>query len=253
MISLKPNYNESSERIYGLDLIRCIAIVFVLIDHSLILMPEFKYKENVRNYFGTIGVELFFCLSGFLIGTILLKVLISNNSYNINTILNFWIRRWLRTLPAYWFYFFLYTLLAVILRYKEFDKFNLNSGLQSLFFVRSLFFPLAIHFEVSWSLAIEEWFYLIVPLFLFFFLKFIENRRKAFIAVMIIMIVIAVLLKSLCFGLINYGYLQSYAEHLKIDNFINRLYIGIRKIIIFRLDGTVYGVIIAYFYYYYKF
>ena len=47
------------------------------------------------------GVELFFVLSGFLIGGILIKTFQKDNSFGIKTISNFWIRRWFRTLPNY--------------------------------------------------------------------------------------------------------------------------------------------------------
>jgi peptidoglycan/LPS O-acetylase OafA/YrhL len=54
------------DRIWGLDLIRAISILAVLIGHSII-------SKIYGNVLGGIGVEIFFVLSGFLIGQILIR------------------------------------------------------------------------------------------------------------------------------------------------------------------------------------
>lgn len=78
------------QRNFGLDLIRAISIALVIIDHRFDIMFEI----------GTVGVQIFFILSGFLIGQILLKDF--KNGSNGATILKFWKRRWFRTIPLYY-------------------------------------------------------------------------------------------------------------------------------------------------------
>jgi peptidoglycan/LPS O-acetylase OafA/YrhL len=93
---LNPDYEN---RVFGLDLMRALAIIFVVMGHGSML-------EKANTNFPWIplidGVELFFVLSGFLIGGILLKIFQSKDSFGLKTIGNFWVRRWFRTLPNYY-------------------------------------------------------------------------------------------------------------------------------------------------------
>src|SRR6478736_463243 len=96
IFKLSPDY---SKRVFGLDLMRALAIIFVVMGHESML-------EKANTNFPWIrmlnGVELFFVLSGFLIGGILIKTFNSSDSFGIETIGDFWIRRWFRTLPNYY-------------------------------------------------------------------------------------------------------------------------------------------------------
>ena len=87
---------STSKRNFGLDLVRAIAILLVLITH---IGLKSDYVGGLE--IGNLGVEFFFVLSGFLIGGILIKDF-SNGGVNIPVIANFWIRRWFRTLPVYY-------------------------------------------------------------------------------------------------------------------------------------------------------
>src|ERR1700722_16417443 len=87
-------------RNYGLDLLRAAAIGLVLISHfSLVFVGLFDPNPVVQPA-GFLGVELFFVLSGFLIGQILLRTVLV--SPVLPTVKIFWSRRWFRTLPAYY-------------------------------------------------------------------------------------------------------------------------------------------------------
>ena len=62
-----------SERIFGLDVMRAMAILFVLLSHTVSLLPLSEYTQYlVFQYFGYFGVEIFFVLSGYLVGKILI-------------------------------------------------------------------------------------------------------------------------------------------------------------------------------------
>jgi len=95
-------YISLKNRIFGLDVIRALAILLVLCSHStLLLFPNQKHiLLTVIQFFGTVGVDLFFVLSGFLIGTIILKQ-VHKGQTKFKDFCYFWVRRWFRTLPNY--------------------------------------------------------------------------------------------------------------------------------------------------------
>ena len=154
----------SRDRHIGLDLARSIAIILVLFSHSRFLTdsPESYLFLTVGAKF---GVELFFVLSGFLIGTVLLRQY--EVGLNTKLLCRFWLRRWFRTLPAYFaLLFFIWWFFA------EVDFFY-------FLFLQDLILGNWDIVPVSWSLVIEEWFYLLFPLLLI--LCSIFSRKTAFL------------------------------------------------------------------------
>jgi len=98
---LKSFLNTHQHRIVGLDIMRTIAILIVVFEHGKYLVPSKHLEQYDRfNIFQIDGVTIFFVLSGFLIGRILLR-LIHTTEFTIKDIWQFWIRRWFRTLPNY--------------------------------------------------------------------------------------------------------------------------------------------------------
>lgn len=91
-------------RIIGLDITRSVAILLVMFCHSSCFYTiNNNCMEYIFTFAGVWGVELFFALSGFLIGGIIIKNIV-NVSYEdvLKEIKIFWIRRWFRTLPLYY-------------------------------------------------------------------------------------------------------------------------------------------------------
>jgi len=87
----------TGERIRSMDVLRALAIILVLVAHLVLgygAPQSFAFLQ-----FGGLGVDLFFVLSGWLLGGQLFK---QAKQKNIN-VLEFWRRRWYRTLPAYYF------------------------------------------------------------------------------------------------------------------------------------------------------
>ena len=152
------------ERIYVLDILRASAILFVLYSHGL------KYLDGIitekRGWsLAFDGVDLFFVLSGYLIGGILIKT-IERNENTFQNLFNFWIRRWFRTLPNY----FLILLLLILL--SSFSRGYLPDSISKYFyFFQNFGNEHPAFFPEAWSLSVEEWFYLLMPLCLFLFLS----------------------------------------------------------------------------------
>src|SRR5256886_10446773 len=93
-LGVDPRFTDR-KRQPGLDLLRALAIIVVVIYHAALF--GFKLPGRVDR-FGWIGVDLFFVLSGYLIGGQLLAPLARSRSINLG---RFFARRALRIMPAY--------------------------------------------------------------------------------------------------------------------------------------------------------
>ncbi|MEY2579928.1 MAG: hypothetical protein QOI49_2752 [Verrucomicrobiota bacterium] len=151
----------------GLDLLRAFAIVIVLIYHAGIM--GFPLPGEVHR-FGWIGVDLFFVLSGYLIGGQLLAPIARGQGIKLG---RFFARRALRILPAYLVILAIYVLLPSWREYPE--MFPLWKFLLS---VQNIGLRGGTAFSHAWSLAVEDQFYLLLPLVLLFVIRF---RRAAVI------------------------------------------------------------------------
>lgn len=177
-ICLKKIMKENSERLYGLDHLRTVAIILVLLYHY----RAFKHPGWIDSIgrFGWTGVDLFFVLSGFLISSQLFKENECNRKISLKT---FYIKRFFRIFPAYFFTVFLYFTFPFF-REREalspiwkFVTFTQNYGLDVI--SRGTF-------SHAWSLCIEEQFYLILPLLL---LILIPTRLFRYFVVFIIAVI----------------------------------------------------------------
>ncbi|RSK40513.1 acyltransferase family protein [Mangrovimonas spongiae] len=223
--------NES--RIYGLDVLRAFAIIFVVLVHSDTILPEWFFSKIY--YFILDGVSIFFVLSGFLIGGILIKAF-EKKPLHRQMLFVFWIRRWFRTLPNY------FLILTVLLFLKTWynDSFNPYDYLNYYIFSQNLFYSHPSFFPEAWSLSVEEWFYLLTPILIFYFLKLSKLKVKQVVVIVIILlIIISTLIRYLKFS------------ELTITNFKEFDFL-IRKQVVTRLDSLMYGVFGAYLYYYYR-
>ena len=157
--------NQRGQHNFGLDLVRSAAILLVLFSHKAEWwMGVSRATEISSAYIGRIGVETFFSLSGFLIGGILLRVI--DDGFDAVALPRFWGRRWLRTLPAYW--------VVVGLLDWHFHVLDWRTLLFLQNFVpRAGWTPLTVH---TWSLVLEECFYLFGPLRLIAALALLRRR-----------------------------------------------------------------------------
>lgn len=225
-IELNPN------RIYGLDILRALAILFVVAGHGGYLMPEARYKYV--NFFIFDGVSIFFVLSGFLIGGILIKTL-EKQRFDFKVILNFWVRRWFRTVPNYFLILIILLSLNIIFT-ENFSFYQIRYFLfsQNLFSKHPEFFPEA------WSLSVEEWFYLLIPILIFIFIKTINLSIKKTIFLMAFGIIISITLFR------YYRFVNLTIDTWEVWD------LTLRKQVFTRLDSLMYGVIGAFTSFYFK-
>jgi peptidoglycan/LPS O-acetylase OafA/YrhL len=156
--------NPSASRVPALDGIRGVAISLVVAYHTFYVFGEAPMGSLAARAMATArlwwnGVDLFFVLSGFLIGGILLDAKSSLNYYKV-----FYIRRAFRILPLYFCVLGAYALCSHHLR-AEGQRFPALAYLtltQNLWAAAIGNFGL-IWLACTWSLAIEEQFYLVAP------------------------------------------------------------------------------------------
>jgi peptidoglycan/LPS O-acetylase OafA/YrhL len=218
-------------RIFGLDILRALAIMFVVIEHGSFSLPATLRSFNRYLYFD--GVSIFFVLSGFLIGGILIK-LIQRNGLNISILKDFWVRRWFRTLPNY---FLILSILCIL--HSLFDKeFVLSSVYRFFIFSQNLFSTHPYFFNEAWSLSVEEWFYLILPILIITFFACNRSYKRSIFYVSIMVIILV----------ISFRYYRFLTISINSNSEWDRIF---RKQVSTRLDSLMFGVIGAYINYYY--
>jgi peptidoglycan/LPS O-acetylase OafA/YrhL len=161
-----------SERVAGLDLLRALAIAGVLLSHTLPFLYPFYPVLTYGGHLGSMGVDLFFVLSGFLIGGILWRL--GPRLGSIREVWHFWLRRWFRTLPNFYVFFGL-TLGMTFQVYGARPPEMLRVGT----FTQNLLEPRATVFPEAWTLAVEEWFYLLMPILVWAVLRVVRRFRAA--------------------------------------------------------------------------
>lgn len=154
---------ESSERQLALDGLRGLAILLVLLVHLFRFEPTnvvWVWLTNLSRS-GWLGVDLFFCLSGFLITRLLIAHEQSPHRYR-----DFYARRALRILPAY----FAYLLVVLLLTKREISGDWLLSFLlffQNFAIIENQGLTPWRDLNHLWSIAVEEQFYLFWPLVIY--------------------------------------------------------------------------------------
>lgn len=230
----------SQKRVFGLDVLRAAAILIVVDAHANNALGSY-HQGGLLHQFLPDGVELFFVLSGFLIGGILIRIYEQEGRMDGPVLMNFWVRRWFRTLPNY------YLVLGGIIGINLIQAFLTGQHhslpakwtLASYFvFLQNFAWYVPDFFPETWSLAIEEWSYLFIPLILLLWHRLRPahwSQQRVVLAVILTVIVGTNLLRLV----------------LALQQPISAGELGFRGIVITRLDAIAYGVLAAYMKQYY--
>lgn len=171
---MKRTTRYSRKYVPSIDGLRALAVITVIAYHL-----NFSWAKG-----GFIGVDIFFVLSGYLITNILLTQWEKNQTLQLK---QFWLRRFRRLIPAAYVMIVVVVIFSVLF-YSEILKNLRGDAIASFFYVSNWWF---IFHNVSyfdsfgmpsplknlWSLAIEEQFYLIWPVFLLVFLRWVKNPK----------------------------------------------------------------------------
>lgn len=226
MRSALNNRNDMKNN-HWLDICRASAILLVLLSHGRRLLFPIFPDAQLFKFGGFLGVEIFFVLSGFLIGSIIIEKSSQSDS-RWRWIPKFWGRRFLRTYPNY--------LLFLLLNWLIIDTWRPESTpdlWRYMTFTQSLLSPHPGFFGEAWSLVIEEVFYFFIPVIMFFTWR--GSAVQALLVTLFILLGSSLMMRTI--------FVYSDPE-LTFNQ--------VRSTALLRLDSIMIGVLTSYFYYHGK-
>ncbi|NTW33027.1 MAG: acyltransferase, partial [Bacteroidetes bacterium] len=194
----------SKSHIYGLDSLRAIAALIVVLSHIELV----KESNKITNCFslmpsGHTGVILFFVISGFLITSLLLQEQIVNKSISIK---KFYLRRILRIWPLYYLVLFIS---VILFNYKP----EVNTVVLCLTILPNIAHVLNCGWAVNppvWSIGVEEQFYLIWP-------SLIKFAKSKILLILILIVIGYTILPHILLFIIK----RTNFANSNVPNFIN--------------------------------
>lgn len=208
-----------------IEYLRALSIILVLISHYSYMFPFIleKLPSFIQRASFGVGVDLFFCISGYVVSKAYIDYFDKNKSEKIfwPSAISFWLRRCYRLLPSAWLWVTIGLLLSIFFNKSgifETPIQNIKSAISIIFFSANIahMYDLLKPNNVYWSLSLEEQFYFLFP----FFLVFIKTTKFRVIFLLAI-VIIQFMLPRNAFGDI---YQQYYAS--------------------FRTDGFAWGILI---------
>lgn len=218
-------------RLLPLDVLRAIAVFLVLGNH----MPEIPrdmwlwLRKPLRlwQHAGWVGVDLFFVLSGFLISGLLFREYVQHRQMRIG---RFLIRRGLKIYPGLYF-----LVLATVLGRLAWDlPLTARSILGELCFLQNYVGALWGH---TWSLAVEEHFYLSLPVLLMILMWRGRGEVNPFRSLPMIFVLVALVELGLRLAM-NLLYEYRHGSHKLVTHL--------------RVDGLFFGVLLSYCYHFHQ-
>lgn len=205
--------------------LRALSIILVLISHYNYMFPFIleKLPSFIQRASFGVKVDLFFCISGYVVSKAYIDYFDKNKSEKIfwSSAISFWLRRCCRLLPSEWLWIIIGLLLSIFFNKSgifETPIQNIKSTISIAFFPANIahMYDLLKPNNVYWSLSLEEKFYFLFP----FFLVFIKTTKFRVIFLLAI-VIIQFMLPRNAFGDI---YQQNYVS--------------------FRTDGFAWGILI---------
>ena len=175
----------TNKHLPGLDGIRAISVIAVIVSHAGAIP------------LGGLGVNTFFVLSGFLISWLLLCEWEKSSDISLR---NFYSRRTLRIFPAYYFFIIVTVTADLVLGSKEITPAILPSLTYTMNYFNVFYDHPSLSVAHTWSLAIEEQFYLLWPALILIILRI--NKK------LLVPVLLAIILFSMTWRSIAYLYFQ---------------------------------------------
>jgi len=213
---------QKINRANGLDTLRAVAITLVFMYHYMVFVsdePTFGFASVV----GWVGVDLFFVLSGYLIANQIFAGIARGQQLSPKY---FYIRRGLRTLPAFWFVLALYFVFPAFMGGRpppplwRFLTFTQNLGLHG-----------GTAFSHAWSLCIEEQFYLVLPLLVGAGAGVINFSSRAWVLI-VTLLVVGIISRTLLwyeYGENDYQQYIYYSTLCRFDEFLPGVALALLK------------------------
>ena len=192
------------------------------------ISPALHSVTLILNRGGWIGVDLFFVLSGFLISGLLFKESQSRGQISLG---HFFLRRGFKIYPPFWALILFTVLLELAVSKTPEHKWIISE----LLFVQNYW--QASRWLYTWSLAVEEHFYICLPLLLLVLLKLSWNPAKPFRKI------------PLLFGIIAAGCLLLRLKAAASGTFSTKVNLIPTHL---RFDSLFFGVLLSYFYHYHR-
>ena len=217
--------------VFGFDVLRCVAIGLVVFSSLFFLVPNTQgIFSQLFSVAGVLGVEIFFVLSGFLMGQRLYD-LYMNSEFSLKVVRKFLVKRAFRVLPLYYLAFLLNIGLCIYIatklphglwKYVLFVQ-NFTSGISSSFFYES--WPI--------SIGVFTTIFGLITLYVLGNIKLSINRSRSFLIVVITIIMLCL------FAKIWYAFNDNIKTMVNWNN-------NLKTVVIYRFDTLFYGVLAAY-------
>ena len=215
-------------------MLRAIAIFLVILRHTRVYPGGNAVLTAITAFLsrgGWVGVDLFFVLSGFLISGLLFKEFTRFKTISFK---RFFVRRGFKIYPPYYAMAFM-TLSAVMIHDGNANAFK--EAIPWLIYLQDyIYTPIGFIWGHLWSLAIEEQFYLFLPLLLIFLAKAQPLKDNPFKSIPVIFVLIG----GFCLVARIFN-----AEAIRYNGMIHFAPFHVR------VDSLFFGVFISYIYHYY--
>lgn len=244
---------RTKNRYAALDGLRALSIIVIIFFHTYFVFAGYVSEAYFRAFTDTIplflrwlvhgdySVDLFFVLSGFLVGGLLLREYQSTQRFDIK---RFYLRRTARLYPTY-LLLILLTAIPLWLSSKPEASVTLRQLWANVFYVLNFLPYDEMRLKWTWSLAVEEQFYLILPALLFMAFRL----KKVFIA-LIGLIILSLLIRALIIAqypaILSTDFLNQAFAHF--EHFDPTAFETLYDNFYSRFGVMILGVLLAYFY-----
>lgn len=249
--NLKSIFSRPNDHFAVLDGFRGFSMTWVYIFHVymvtsfIIGMDTTRHLINTTPFFfnwiwmGDLAVDVFFVVSGFLISGLLFREYEKTNSINLKT---FYVRRLLRLTPIYWLLLFLYLLIP--------GAENRENIWANMIYVNN-FLPMdKSAMQWTWTLAVEEQFYMIFPLFLLAIFFASQHKIKWLIGLLVLSSVIRFFLiyANQDLWTASFDEIFETSKDSKFHIYIDTLYVNLYS----RFGSFICGILASYLYFFHR-